>query len=214
MIKTATDDGHSSDPASGDSLPAASAGDREGAVESFDVIIVGAGIAGSALSATLTPAGLLVLLLERQVEYRDRVRGEFMAPWGVVEMLNLGLDDVLIAAGGAYSTRLVNYDERTDPAKAEKRALPMDQVLQGAPGAFGIGHPDASTALRSLAQERGARVQVGVGDVEVTAGANPSVRYELGGEQFEALEPSHRGCGRPAVDGPSRTWAPPSRDQV
>ena len=76
-------------------------------MEAFDVVIVGAGIAGSALGSVLAPRGVSVLLLERQVEYRDKVRGEFMAPWGVAEALRLGLEGVLLDAGGDYSTTFV-----------------------------------------------------------------------------------------------------------
>ena len=51
----------------------------------YDVVIAGAGIGGSALATVLARAGLGVLVLEKETEYRDRVRGEWMAPWGVAE---------------------------------------------------------------------------------------------------------------------------------
>jgi flavin-dependent dehydrogenase len=44
-----------------------------------DVVIVGAGIAGASLATVLARSGIEVVVLERQREYRDRVRGEFMA---------------------------------------------------------------------------------------------------------------------------------------
>ena len=47
-----------------------------------DVVIVGAGIAGGALGTVLAEAGFEVALLEREISYPDRVRGEFLAPWG------------------------------------------------------------------------------------------------------------------------------------
>ncbi len=47
-----------------------------------DVVVVGAGVAGASIGAVLARGGIEVLLLDRQSEYRDRVRGEFMAPWG------------------------------------------------------------------------------------------------------------------------------------
>ena len=52
----------------------------------FDVIIIGGGIAGSTLAANLGRTGLVVLLLERETKFIDRVRGEWMAPWGVAEI--------------------------------------------------------------------------------------------------------------------------------
>ncbi len=50
-----------------------------------DVVIVGGGIAGSALAYALASAGRTVTVLEASVEYEDRVRGESMMPWGVQE---------------------------------------------------------------------------------------------------------------------------------
>ena len=47
---------------------------------STDVVIVGGGIAGSALALVLARQGLEVTVLEQQTEYHDRVRGEVLAP--------------------------------------------------------------------------------------------------------------------------------------
>ena len=65
-----------------------------------DVVIAGAGIGGSSLAAVLARAGLEVLVLEKETEYRDRVRGEWIAPWGVAEAKRLDLYEVLRAGGG------------------------------------------------------------------------------------------------------------------
>lgn len=62
----------------------------------YDVAIVGGGIAGGALATALARGGLGVLLLERQTEYRDRVLGEGMMPWGVAEARRAGVEDVLV----------------------------------------------------------------------------------------------------------------------
>lgn len=53
---------------------------------SYDLIIVGGGLAGSALAAGMAETGARVLVLEREREFRDRVRGEGMHPWGVSEV--------------------------------------------------------------------------------------------------------------------------------
>ena len=149
-----------------------------------DVVIVGGGIAGSAIAAALAPAGVDVLVIERQVKYRDRVRGEFLQPWGVAEARRLGVEQTLLDAGGGYTTRLATYGEDVDADVAASVAVPLDMLIPGVPGGLNVGHPQACEALSSLAAERGATSLRGVGDVEVdapVAGGSPSVRYEVDG---------------------------------
>lgn len=62
---------------------------------SFDTVIVGSGIAGGGLATVLARAGKSVLLLEKSTVYRDQVRGEWIAPWGIVDAKRTGLYDVL-----------------------------------------------------------------------------------------------------------------------
>lgn len=50
---------------------------------SSDLIIVDGGMAGAALAACMSRSGARVLVLEGSVQFRDRVRGEAMHPWGV-----------------------------------------------------------------------------------------------------------------------------------
>ncbi len=155
-------------------------------MEQYDVVVVGGGIAGSAVAATLAAADLTVLVLERQTVYRDKVRGEYMHPWGVAEMLRLGLEQTLLEAGGTYAEHFVSFAEDVDPTVALESALPLGVLLPDVAGAMCVGHPQASEALNSLAEQRGARVVRGVGDVEVTARASPIVRYEIDGNLVEA----------------------------
>jgi 2-polyprenyl-6-methoxyphenol hydroxylase-like FAD-dependent oxidoreductase len=101
----------------------------------MDVVVLGGGIAGGALATELATAGASVIVLERSTEYRDRVRGENMQPWGVAEAQRLGVLDVLLDAGGnvglsvvdvrlaerAERLRLVGFDDpvRSFPADGE-----------------------------------------------------------------------------------------------
>lgn len=150
----------------------------------FDAVIVGGGIAGNALATVLARAGTAVLVLERSAMYRDRVRGEFVQPWGVAEARRLGLHELLVAAGGIYHTRSVPYDETLAPAEAEAAAIALDGVLPDVPGTLGVGHPAACEALGMAATAAGARALRGVTGVELEFGRAPRVRYWLdGGEQ-------------------------------
>jgi 2-polyprenyl-6-methoxyphenol hydroxylase-like FAD-dependent oxidoreductase len=75
--------------------------------ETYDVVIVGGGIAGGALAAVLARSGIAVAVLERDPVPLDRVRGEFMARWGVTELKRLGLLETLAEAGGVFTERSI-----------------------------------------------------------------------------------------------------------
>jgi squalene monooxygenase len=60
-----------------------------------DVVIVGAGILGSALAVALADQGRSVVLLERSLKEPDRIVGELLQPGGVEALELLGLRDCL-----------------------------------------------------------------------------------------------------------------------
>jgi menaquinone-9 beta-reductase len=62
----------------------------------FDVVTVGGGMGASALAIAMARSGARVLVLEKETKFRDRVRGEALAPWGVAEARKLGLADLLL----------------------------------------------------------------------------------------------------------------------
>ena len=150
----------------------------------FDAIIVGGGIGGAALAFSLAKAGKRILVLEKSMAYKDRVRGEWIAPWGVIEAQTLGLYDVFMAAGGHHVGRHVSYgDEFESPAEAEAAALPLAALVPGIAGPLCLQHTVACTTLAAAAATAGATVLRGVDDVLVTAGVQPVVRYtHRGGE--------------------------------
>ncbi|MBV8303992.1 MAG: FAD-dependent monooxygenase, partial [Acidimicrobiia bacterium] len=150
----------------------------------LDVAIVGAGIAGGALAAVLARQGLDVLVVERQIEYHDRVRGETMFPWGVAELIALGLDQVLLEAGGGYATSLVLGDELQPPG-ADPLSVPLDGVVPGVAGQLNVGHPQACAALADNAERADARVVRGATEVVVTPGAQPRLSFAAGGKHEE-----------------------------
>ncbi|MFI1508879.1 FAD-dependent oxidoreductase [Streptomyces sp. NPDC020597] len=147
--------------------------------ERFDVVVVGGGIAGSALAAALAGDGYEVMLLERQTTYRDKVRGEVINCWGVEELIELGLEECILKAGGTYVDRFVGFDEIVDPETAKSKALHLDEMLPGIRGVLDVGHPAACEALSAAAEHAGATVVRGIGDVLVDTGSDPTVRYEL-----------------------------------
>lgn len=144
-----------------------------------DVVIVGGGVGGSALAASLAAAGVDVLLLEQTEAYQDRVRGEWIAPWGVTEVRRMGLLDVLRDAGGHYVTRHVTYDETRSPEEAEAKTLPLGIFAPDVPGPLTLGNPHHCQTLFDEATRRGATTVRGAMVTGVTPGAAPSVTFLL-----------------------------------
>lgn len=66
---------------------------KDGGGDYFDVIIVGAGVAGAALAHTLGKDGRRVRLIERDLTEPDRIVGELLQPGGYLKLIELGLED-------------------------------------------------------------------------------------------------------------------------
>jgi 2-polyprenyl-6-methoxyphenol hydroxylase-like FAD-dependent oxidoreductase len=126
--------------------------------------------------------GLEVLLLERQRSYRDRVRGEYMAQWGVLEARTVGLEAVMRGTHAVYAHYSVPYDELFEPSVAEQAKADASTILAGVPGPLCASHPQACQALAGEAVRLGADLVCGVTDVRVQAGPRPSIAYRNGTE--------------------------------
>jgi menaquinone-9 beta-reductase len=141
-------------------------------MQSYDVVIVGAGIGGSALATALADDGLGVLVLEQTETYEDRVRGEAMVPWGVAEARELGVEQALLDAGARVSATWNNYHL---PDQCDE--IPAGMLVPGIPGSLNLRHPEACAALEHSARAAGATVQRGTRDVDFSFGAEPRVRW-------------------------------------
>jgi menaquinone-9 beta-reductase len=121
-----------------------------------DVIIVGGGLAGAALATVLARGGRKVLVLEREVKFKDRVRGENLLPWGVAVARRLGVLDDLVAGGGHAAPFFNTYamGERTQPR-------PLPETTPTREGCLNMYHPDLQEALLAGAVKAGAEVKRG-----------------------------------------------------
>src|SRR4030095_15114916 len=138
--------------------------------ERFDVVIVGGGVGGGALATTLARAGLGVLVLEKSTVYPDLVRGEWMAPGGVVELQQLGLYEVVRAAGGHHLSQHQSCESGV-PIEANALArLDLSVLVPGVLGPLCIRHPDLCQLLIDQAALAGATVRRGVSDVRIDRG--------------------------------------------
>jgi 2-polyprenyl-6-methoxyphenol hydroxylase-like FAD-dependent oxidoreductase len=150
----------------------------------FDLVIIGGGIGGSGLATVMQRAGYSCLVLERTARFRDVTKGEWIAPWGVLELARTGLLAPFAAARGHVLRRHVRYDETTGPAVAEATMLPL-ALLPGVDGPMTQRHPDACQALFDAAADAGAVTLRGIDHLEVTPGDCPTVRYHHDGVSYE-----------------------------
>ncbi len=155
-------------------------------MDRYDVVIVGAGIAGGALATMLARGGKQVLLLERTEAYKDVVRGEWIAPWGIIDARKAGLSEVLAGVSTHNLTYHVEYGEGIDPDEAEGQKAKIADLMPGLPGPLAIGHPQTCQALFDAAVAGGATAVRGVGDIKVTGGDSPCVSYTKDGQPHEA----------------------------
>jgi 2-polyprenyl-6-methoxyphenol hydroxylase-like FAD-dependent oxidoreductase len=147
-----------------------------------NVVVLGAGIAGASIAAVLARAGIEVLLLERQREYRDRVRGEFVAPWGVMEARALGLESVIRSTHAVDARYRATFDELVDPSVAAASRRDLSTILPDVAGPLCASHPKSCQALTEEAVRAGAELVQGVADVRVKTGKRPAIAFRNGRE--------------------------------
>jgi len=146
-----------------------------------EIVIVGAGISGGALATALVRSGRTVLLLEKTVVHRDRVRGEIMVPWGVDEAGQLGVLDDLLEAGAHFVRFNVPYNEGVSPEAARARTLSLGEIIPGVAEALAFGHPQACDALNESAKRAGCGMIRGITGLKVTPGAPPTIEFVANG---------------------------------
>jgi 2-polyprenyl-6-methoxyphenol hydroxylase-like FAD-dependent oxidoreductase len=151
--------------------------------EFHEIVIVGGGVGGSAMASVLARQGKDVLLLEETEVFQDRVRGEWIAPWGVVETKRVGLYDTLMANGGHHIGRHVTYDETRSAAESEAKTLPLSIFVPDIAGPLAIGNPHHCQVLFDAATHDGARTVRGAQVTAIRPGAEPSVTYVKDGQE-------------------------------
>ena len=157
-----------------------------------EVVIIGGGIGGSALAIVLARAGIAATILEKSTVHLDHVRGEWIAPWGVAETQRLGLYELLIGAGGHHLKRHIPYGDDVDAETAQTQTLSFT-AFEGAglKPPLCMRHPDMCDLLNAEAIASGVDLLRGVGEVEVTPGTAPSVRFHHEGKARE-FQPRYR----------------------
>jgi menaquinone-9 beta-reductase len=145
----------------------------------YDVIIVGGGIAGSTLAGVLARGGLGVLVVEKEARFRDRVRGEATWPWGVAEARRAGLADLLDAAGTVELRAFKRYEN----------GQPVEIIWEqpGSEDTPGIGflHPRFQEAAFAWAAAQGATTIRPAKATKFSRNGRPSLSVAVNGGETE-----------------------------
>jgi menaquinone-9 beta-reductase len=139
----------------------------------YDIITVGGGLGGAALAKAMAEHGARVLVLEREKQFKDRVRGEGMSPWGVAETQALGLYELLRTTCAHELSHLAGLG-------AEEPRDMIATTPQRLPG-ITFYHPAMQEVLLQAAADAGAEVRRGASVREVKPGACPTVVVEQEG---------------------------------
>lgn len=148
--------------------------------ENYDVVVVGAGIAGSAISVVLARAGHRILMLEKTLVHKDVTRGEWLAPWGVNEANRLDLTRLYMEEGAHRIDRHIGYSDLFSAETAE--AATMDIGALGIEKPLCIRHPVACDLLNREAVNLGVEYVRGIQALQVSAGSPPEVSFKADGE--------------------------------
>ncbi|KAG6520249.1 squalene monooxygenase SE1-like [Zingiber officinale] len=103
---------------------------KGGAGAGTDVIIVGAGVAGSALAYTLGKDGRRVHVIERDLSEPDRIVGELLLPGGYLKLLELGLEDCVDEID---AQRIIGYVLYKDE-KSTRLTYPLEKYHEDVAG--------------------------------------------------------------------------------
>ena len=92
------------------------------------MIIIGGGVAGSTAAIVLARHNLQVTIVEREADFRDRVRGEGIHPWGMNEVTALDLEGIIASSDGCPLTEWRTWEK----GELANTSVWADSTLDGA----------------------------------------------------------------------------------
>lgn len=145
----------------------------------YDIATVGGGVGGAAVAAVMAKAGARVLVVERETRFQDRIRGEFMEPWGVAETRRLGIYDAIRRAANVNPFWQIYIGgmklDRRDCVATTPHNLPN----------LAIYHPALQDLVLAEAAKAGAEIRRGATVREVKPGNPPNIVVESNGRVEE-----------------------------
>jgi 2-polyprenyl-6-methoxyphenol hydroxylase-like FAD-dependent oxidoreductase len=131
----------------------------------FDIVTVGGGLAASSFAKSMAERGARVLVLEQEEHFKDRVRGEYLVPWGVAEARKLGVLE-LLQQGCANEMPWVDMGF----GPRDLRSTTPQQT-----SALSFPHQEMQETLLGAAEASGATVRRGVTVRQIEPGSRPQV---------------------------------------
>jgi flavin-dependent dehydrogenase len=151
---------------------------------SFDVIIAGAGPAGSSAAIHLARGGLQVLLVEQKKFPRAKLCGEFISPECQRHFQTLGVTEAMADSAPAAITETVFYSTRG-------HHVTIPSTWFGGTSALGLSRAVMDEVLLRRAQECGATVLEGatISEPIVDGGDVRGVKLKINGSEQEYRAP-------------------------
>lgn len=144
----------------------------------YDIIIAGGGLAGATLGLVASREGARVLIVEAEPAFRDRVRGEGLHPWGMVEAERLGVLDVL---RGAPAHAVSYWDTYLGGMHVRRRDL--TQTTPSRLTGYNVHHPELELSLLTAAEAAGAHVRRGLKVTRIEPGVPATVELAHGADR-------------------------------
>jgi len=149
----------------------------------YDLVIIGGGLAGASLARSMAGSGTSVLVLEAAMEFKDRIWGDLLIPWGVAEAEGL---DLLGMLEGAGAVKIRWRDQYIGSEQTEHRDL-VATTLTNSP-LLAFYNPRLQDIVLNAAQAAGAEVRRGIIANSVLPGRYPRVEFFLPGGQEEEVD--------------------------
>lgn len=146
----------------------------------YDLVIVGGGLAGATLGRSMALAGTHVLIVEKSLEFRDRIRGEVLLPWGGVEAMELGIHELLLTTCGQELPR--EYFIRGGVERAPRE---FQTTAPRGNGIVSFFHPEMQEVLLSEAERCGCDVWRGANISAINLDNGPIAKIETDSGQRE-----------------------------
>lgn len=144
-------------------------------MRTVDVVVVGAGPAGSAAATTLARAGLDVVVVDRATFPRDKICGDGLTTGALRRLESLGLDPAVVT----------DWQDVSECRIRSPRGREVVLPLPDGPGRFAAVAPrrQLDAALVDLARAAGAEVLEGCGVTDAEEGPDSVVvsAHEVGG---------------------------------